>query len=87
MAKTATVRARLEPTLKAEAEGVLEALGLNPTAAITLYYEQIALRHGLPFEVSLPNAATRRAMDDAKSGRSVTRARNAADLFALLERD
>ena len=79
MSKTATVRARVEPTLKAEAEEVLQGLGLNPTAAITLYYEQIALRHALPFAISLPNARTRRAMADAKSGRGVTRARNAKD--------
>ena len=87
MSKTATVRARVEPALKAEAEEVLEGLGLNPTAAITLYYEQIALRHALPFAISLPNATTRRAMADAKSGHEMTRARNAKDLFAQLDND
>lgn len=87
MSKTATVRARVEPSLKEEAEGVLEELGLNPTAAITLYYEQIALRHALPFEVALPNATTRSAMEDARSGRGITRARNTKDLFAQLDND
>jgi DNA-damage-inducible protein J len=87
MAKTATVRARVEPHLKEEAEEVLEELGLNPTAAITLYYEQIVKRHGIPFEVSLPNETTLAAMRDAESGRGVTRARNVDDFFAKLNAD
>jgi DNA-damage-inducible protein J len=86
MAKAATVRARVEPALKEEAEEVLEELGLNPTAAITLYYQQIVKRHGIPFEVSLPNATTRRAMRAAERGR-VTRATSASDLFAKLDAD
>ena len=87
MSKSATVRARLEPGLKAEAEAVLVDLGLNPTAAITMYYEQIVKRHAIPFEVALPNATTRRAMRDAETGRGVTRARNTADFFRRLDAD
>lgn len=87
MAKTATVRARVEPGLKEQAEGVLSELGLNPTAAITLYYEQIVKRHGIPFAVSLPNATTRRAMRDAEAGRDVTRASDLDDLFEQLDSD
>lgn len=86
MAKTATVRARVEPDLKDEAEGVLQELGLNPTAAITLYYEQIVKRHGLPFDVALPNATTLRAMRAAEAGR-VTRAKSTSDFFAKLDGD
>lgn len=87
MAKTATVRARVEPALKQQAEGVLGELGLNPTAAITMLYEQIVMRHGIPFEVLLPNAATLKAMRDAESGRGVTRARSAREFFAGLDAD
>lgn len=86
MAKTATVRARVEPDLKNEAEEVLHELGLNPTAAITLYYEQIVKRHGIPFEVALPNATTLRAMRAAEAGR-VTRAKSPSDFFAKLDGD
>lgn len=86
MAKTATVRARVEPALKERAEEVLEELGLNPTAAITLYYEQIVKRHGIPFELSLPNATTLRAMRAAEAGR-VTKAKTTSDFFAQLDAD
>lgn len=86
MAKTATVRARVEPQLKEQAEGVLSELGLNPTAAITLYYEQIVKRHGIPFPISLPNSTTRQAMRDAEGG-NVTRTSNIDDLFEQLDSD
>ena len=51
MSKTETIRARIEPELKHNAETVLAALGLSVTEALTLFYKQISLQHGLPFDV------------------------------------
>jgi DNA-damage-inducible protein J len=65
MTKTETVRARVEPALKREAESVLKDLGLSPAEAIRLFYKQVTLRHGLPFAVEIPNAQTRDAMRQA----------------------
>ena len=65
MTKTETVRARVEPQLKREAESVLKDLGLSPAEAIRLFYKQVTLRHGLPFAVGIPNAETRDAMRQA----------------------
>jgi DNA-damage-inducible protein J len=72
MAKTETIRARVEPELKREAEAVLKALGLNASEAITLFYRQVALRRGLPFEIKLPNETTRAAIRDALEGKDLT---------------
>lgn len=52
--KAATIRARVERGLKAEAESVLARLGLSTTEAIRLFFTQIRLRQGLPFEISIP---------------------------------
>lgn len=87
MSKSATVRARVEPMLKEQAESVLGELGLNATTAITLYYEQIVRRHAIPFEISLPNATTLSAMRDAETGNGLTRAQDAAALLAALDSD
>ena len=57
--KTAMIRARTEPALKAKAEATLKKLGLSPSAAINLFYRQIVEHRGLPFLVKLPNRATR----------------------------
>ena len=54
MAKETTVRARIDAELKAEAEDILRQLGLTTSQAINLYFSQIVLRQGMPFEVRLP---------------------------------
>jgi addiction module antitoxin, RelB/DinJ family len=69
MPKTDMIRARVEPKLKNEVEDILTTLGLNATEAITLYYKQIRLRRGIPFEISIPNNVTRKAIEDARSGK------------------
>ena len=85
VAKSAMIRARVEPELKDRAEAMLERLGLTVTSAIVLFYRQIVERQGLPFEVRLPNAATRRAMDDARTGRGVVEAESIDEVFAKVD--
>ena len=87
MAKTATVRARVEPRLKQNAEKVLGSLGLTPTVAVQMFYEQVVQRRGIPFDVALPNKTTRKAMRDAELGRDVVKAKSAKDMFAKLDSD
>ncbi len=84
MNKTATVRARMEPGLKKEAEHLLEELGLSATEAITLFYRQVTLRKGLPFDVVIPNAATRRTLENTDKGRDLVVCRDADDMFRKL---
>ena len=66
--KTEAIRARVEPQLKHEAEAILKALGLSATDAITMFYRQVTLRRGLPFDVRLPNAETAEALQQAETG-------------------
>lgn len=68
-AKRSTVRARIEPRLKREAEHVLARIGLNPTEAIRLYYHFIRQARGIPFPVHIPNAETRKAVREARRGK------------------
>lgn len=85
MSKSAMVRARVEPQLKERAEAMLDAMGLSATTAITLFYRQIIQRRALPFEVRIPKAATRRAMQAARSGRGVVSADSMDDLLGKLD--
>ena len=52
--KTATLYARIEPDIKTQAEGILSALGIPVSNAINMFYKQIILHRGIPFEVKLP---------------------------------
>ena len=56
MAKSANLYARIEPDLKEQAESILAALGIPASNAITMFYKQIILQRGMPFEVKLPAA-------------------------------
>lgn len=57
MAKTATIRARIEPELKSEVENIFKKLGVSTTEVISMLYSQVKLNKGLPFEVKLHNKA------------------------------
>lgn len=72
MSKTETIRARMEPELKEEAEAIFDALCLSPTEAITLFYRQVAMHRGLPFELRVPNAETRKVLRDARKGKGLS---------------
>ncbi len=84
MPKSAMVRARVEPNLKQDAESLFEQLGLSATQAITLFYRQVALRRGLPFDVIIPNAATRKTLDATDRGEGLTLCKDADDMFKKL---
>ena len=71
MAKTEMIRARVEPELKHQAEALLRELGMSATEAITLFYRQVTMHRGLPFEVKIPNAETTEALHQAESGASL----------------
>lgn len=55
MAKSANLYARIEPEVKEQAEAILTALGIPASNAINMFYKQIILNNGLPFEVKLPD--------------------------------
>lgn len=85
MAKSANLYARIEPDLKEQAENILTALGIPASNAITMFYKQIILQNGLPFEVKLPehpldvsrmtatqlDAELEKGYADAKAGRTI----------------
>jgi DNA-damage-inducible protein J len=81
MAKTAMIRARTEPGLKAQAENILNKLGMTSTEAINLFYKQIALRKGLPFDVKIPNKTTLKTMKDTDEGKNLTAYDSLDDFF------
>ena len=84
MAKSANLYARIEPDVKERAETILNALGIPASNAITMFYKQIILHNGLPFDVKLPehpldisrmtaeqlNAELEKGYADMKAGRT-----------------
>ncbi len=98
MAKSANLYARIEPEVKEEAERILSTLGIPASNAINIFYKQIILQKGLPFEVKIPssvpenmsslsesqlNAALEKGYADMKEGRTLS----AAQVFAEIRKD
>lgn len=52
--KSANLYARIEPDVKEQAESILSTLGITASNAINMFYKQIILNRGLPFEVKIP---------------------------------
>jgi DNA-damage-inducible protein J len=84
MSKEATVRARIDPELKAEVEHLFKELGLSTTEAITLFYHQVKLRHGLPFDLVIPNETTQKTFKDTDAEINLVRCDNATEMFKQL---
>ena len=86
MAKDANVFARVDASLKEQAESILAQLGMPMSNAINVFLNQVVLHRGLPFEVTLPASAPiaagsltpdefyveiKRGYDDCAAGRTL----------------
>ena len=84
MSKSAMVRARVEPDLKQHAEEIFHRLGLNATQAITMFYKQVELREGFPFDVAIPTPATSKTFRATDEGKELILCKDADDMFDKL---
>ena len=68
---TSIVHVRLDGKLKDQASKALESMGMSISDAVRLMLIRVATEKVLPFEVSIPNAVTVRAMcaADKKKGK------------------
>ena len=69
--KNAVINARIESELKGDVESILKKLGLSATQAITIFYQQIKLNNGIPFEIKIPNSETQRVIEESRRGINV----------------
>ena len=84
MSKSAMVRARIEPDLKKHAEDIFQNLGMTVTQAITIFYKQVEMRNGLPFNVSIPNEETINTFEATDTDDDLVICKDAEDMFKKL---
>ena len=70
--KTASARALIDPQIKKEAEAILKELGLSVSKSFELYYRQIIVQRGLPFELQIPNEKTMKAIENSRQRKGKT---------------
>jgi DNA-damage-inducible protein J len=84
MSKTAMIRARVEDPLKKEVDNILLSLGISPSEAINIFYCQIRLMRGIPFEVKIPNKVTLRTFKNTDANKKRKSYKSKEDLFKAL---
>ena len=56
--KTANVTARVQPEIKAQAEAVLDKIGIPVSVLIDTLYRQIIMTGGVPYSLTIPRIPT-----------------------------
>ena len=84
MLKSEMLRARIEPRLKYEVEDIFRKLGLSTSEAINLFYTQVQLRKGLPFQVALPNELTLKTFKYTDKNEDIVNSDNSDEMFDKL---
>ena len=95
--KTSNVLARVEPDIKAKAEGIMAQLGVPASVVINMLYKQIIMTKSIPFSLSVSNSfqtldemneeefelMMQKGLTDAKAGNS----RSAKSVFNDLRQE
>ena len=66
--KTATIQARLDPSLKKKGDMILKKIGITASQAVNAMYAQIVLQKGLPFENPTAKAIGTTGLSGRKPG-------------------
>ena len=96
-AKTANVMARVEPSVKEQAEEIMEMLGIPVSVVINTLYKQIIMTRSIPCSLSVPavpiardemdEAAFHAMMEHGLNEAKADKSRAASDVFADLKRE
>jgi len=97
-AKSANLYARIEPDVKAEAEKILSIIGISASSAINMFYKQIILQRGLPFEARIPSkmpvdtstlseSELSEELEKGYADMQAARVKNAKQAFSEIRRD
>ena len=87
MHKSAFIRARVEPDIKAMAEDLLDQMGISPTQAVTMLYKRIIRDQEWPLELKIPNATTEKAIRDTMARTNLVECSSAEDMLKKLSEE
>ncbi len=81
MSEMTNVNIRMDKELKKQFETFCNDVGMSMTTAFTIFAKKVVREQRIPFEVSaeMPNAETRKALDDARKGIGLSKAYNSVE--------
>ena len=76
MANTTNVNIRMDADLKRQFEAFCADMGMSMTTAFNIFAKKAVREYRIPFEISgeMPNAETRKAIEDARKGIGLSKA-------------
>ena len=83
--KSSIVRARIQPDIKNKVEHIFETLGLSTSEAISLFFRQVYLLRGIPFEIKIPNKELQTSIKKSRQGIDVNEYDSVDDLFKSMK--
>jgi DNA-damage-inducible protein J len=86
-AKTDFIRVRINPELKISVQKILDKLGISTTEFITMTYHQALLKKGIPFDVKIPNAETKKAIEDMENDINISIYKNTDDFMKAMDNE
>jgi len=84
MANSTTIQARIDVNTKKQVKGILDALGISMSEALSMYIRQIILHRGIPFELKIPNELTAKTLRDSEAGKGLHKVDSVDELFQEL---
>jgi DNA-damage-inducible protein J len=85
MPKTATIQARIDPKIKEEAQKVFKKLNISLSEAISIFFTQVSLNKGIPFEIKIPNETTEKTLLKSEKGEELHEVKNTKELLEGVE--
>ena len=84
MANSTTIQARVDVDTKKKAKGILDALDISMSEAITMFLRQIIFHRGIPFDLKIPNELTAKTLRDSEAGKGLHKVDSVDELFQEL---
>ena len=67
MSTTTMLHVRVDDDIKVQATEALSAMGLSVSEAVRLFLKRVVAEQAIPFDLKVPNATTRAAMEEARA--------------------
>ena len=87
MTRTAELKIRIEPDLKAEVQAIFAEIGLSTSDAINMMLRRVRAEHGIPGEFKVLNAETRAAMEETRDPTKLKAYASFDELLAALDKE
>lgn len=85
MGKSATINTRIDEKTKTQAQSTLRILNIPMSEAISMFFKQIVLHKGIPFEIKIPNDVTVETFEKTDAGKELQKVSSIEELAKELK--